>query len=131
MASENAAGDVEQRRWLANLHFDPNAREETPVGFNQRPPSRQIDYVRYATRAQARSFQPFRRKGTQSGRRAPFQSYRASHVPVGKLNSRMRVRAVAPRTRTANWLPRTPHRKRVPEVAAPAGLKLSSVVLPI
>ena len=131
MAPQNAAGNAEERSRLAKLHLDPNPWQKAPVGFDERATRRQIDDVCETPGAQTRSLHALGRKGAHPWRRAPFVPYRDSHVAAAKLNSRMRVRAVAPSTRTANWLPRRPCRNSVPGVDAPAGLKLSSVELPI
>ena len=86
---------------------------------------------RGAPGTKARPIHPLHREREHARRRAPFARYRASHVAAPKLNSRTRVRPVAPSTRTANWLPRRPRMNSVPDVDDPVGLKLSSVELPI
>jgi hypothetical protein len=131
MTSQDAAGNAKQRGGLANLHLDANSWQQTPIGFDERAARRQIDDACEAAGAQTRSLHALGSKGAHSRRRAALVPYRGSPVPVAKLNSRMRVRAVAPNTRTANWLPRRPRTNSVPGVEAPAGLKLSSVELPI
>ncbi len=55
MTSQDAAGNAEERSRLANLHLDPNSRQKTPVGFDERATRRQIDDVCETTGAQTRS----------------------------------------------------------------------------
>ena len=108
VTAKDVAGDTEPDRRFADLHFDSHARQEPPVRLDERAARRQIDYMRRAARSQACPLHSFHRERWYPRRCAPFVVHRVSHAPVPKLNSRMRVRPVAPRIRTANWFPLSP-----------------------
>lgn len=102
MTPEDAAGDAKDRHRLAHLYLDAHARQEPPVGFDERAARRQIDNLRRTPWAEPRPVHTGGRQAGDSRRRATLACYRASHVRAPTLNSKMRVRPVAPSTRTAN-----------------------------
>jgi len=102
MTAHYAGGDSEQRHRVANLQVNTHARQETPVGLDERTACRQIDDVGGASGTEARSLHSLHRECQHSRGCAPLASHRATHTLVPKLNSSTRVRPVAPSTRTAN-----------------------------
>lgn len=90
------------RRRIAPLKLDPGARQETPLCFDEGAPFRQIQDESGTTGTQAGVGRRRAIDGCGAWIGTPLVSQRVCHVPSPKLNRKMRVRPVAPRTRTAN-----------------------------